>query len=156
MLTSSTRIPIGKFSLLAFPHVSCAHRAAGLLCPFILPFLSSLSTHERFTSRVKDTRPPVLYRDQSSGHDTALHMEFLDCCASILIHRGLGILMIFWYYCKKHLGKENWPILRKTRDKLKYLYVIDIPSRRSMFAFISVLFLKYESYVNGNIVFVTN
>jgi len=71
-------VPIGKFSLLTFPHVSCpAPTAAGLLCPFIFPFLSSLSTHERFTSRVKDTRPPVLYRDGSSGHDTVLHMEFL-------------------------------------------------------------------------------
>lgn len=79
-----------------------APTAAGLLCPFILPCLSSLSTHERFTSRVKDTRPPVLYRDRSSGHDTALHMEFLDHRTSILIRRGLGILMILRYYRKKH------------------------------------------------------
>lgn len=59
----------------------CAHRGRDLLCPFILPFLSSLSTHDRFTSRVKDTRPPVLYRDRSSGHDTALHTEFLSTAA---------------------------------------------------------------------------
>lgn len=79
-----------------------APNAASLLCPFILPFLSNLSTHERFTTRVKDTCPPVLYRDRSSGHDTALHMEFLDSRALILIRRGLGIFMILRYYRRKH------------------------------------------------------
>ena len=83
------------------------------LCPFILSFLSRVSTHERFMSRVKDTRLLVLYHDRSSGHDTTLHTEFLDHRPSI--RRGLGILMILRYYRRKHLiWGENWPILRET------------------------------------------
>lgn len=84
-----------------FPPRSLSHAptVVGLLCPFILPFLLGLSTHEGFTSRVKDTRPPVLYCDQSSGHDTALHMEFLD---RFWFCRGLRILMTLWYYPKKY------------------------------------------------------
>ena len=91
----------GKFSLLAFPYVPHHPPQTLFLCPFILSFLSRVSTHERFTSRVKDTRLPVLYHDRSSGHDTTLHTEFLDHRPSI--RRGLGILMILRYYRRKHL-----------------------------------------------------
>jgi len=109
MLTStSDRSSHRKIFSSGFPPRSRhAPTAAALLCPFILSFLSSLSTHERFTSRVKDTRPPVLYHDRSSGHDTVLHTEFLDCCASILIRRGLGILMTLRYYRRKHDLEEK-------------------------------------------------
>lgn len=57
--------------------LSRAHRGRSFMSFYSSFPLSSLSTHERFTSRVKDTRPPVLYRDGSSGHDTVLHTEFL-------------------------------------------------------------------------------
>lgn len=127
-------VPIGKFSLLASPPRSRhAPTAVGLLCPFILPFLSSLSTHERFTSRVRDTRPPVLYHDRSSGHDTALYTEFLDRRASILIRRGLGMFMILRCYRRKHdlEGKISQSYAKHMYDdKSKYLYAPIFPHIR--------------------------
>lgn len=127
-----------------------APTAADLLRPFILPFLSSLSTHERFTSRVKDTRPPVLCRDRSSGHDAALHTEFLDPCASIPIRRGSGILMTLRYYRRKHeLRGTLVSLARNTCDKLKSVCV-DILSRtklpRVVFINVYQLFSKYISF----------
>lgn len=42
-------------------------------CGMLFYFLSNLSTHEWFTSRMKDTCPPVSYSNQSSRHEHSFY-----------------------------------------------------------------------------------
>lgn len=121
--------------------VVSARAFSPVLCPpsvpFYSPFLPSLSTHERFTSRVRDTRPPdttasfINQRaDRESRRDVVvlrIKMESPGRHDSIRVCRGLGMLTTLWCYRwnhNLHLG-ENWSILHEARvrrdDKPRYL-----------------------------------
>lgn len=93
---------IEKFSFLLFLRAFSLFYLVLTVRHAFLFSLWNLSTHERFTSQVKDTCPPVSYSGWSSRHKHRFtHEIFRSSWFDSDPRWGSRILIMLWYYGKK-------------------------------------------------------